>query len=96
MANWPLLAPGELHAERTTLVGQCWTLLTTEVFAEFAMTAPAAAKLWLERLARVTRHEIKSVLDEVPAKRMTNISKEFTLELLLVNQERLLKEQVRL
>jgi len=67
-------------------------LRTLEAFREFAMLAPGAARTWLERLSRVSPAEIRRILDEVPPKRMSGIAKRFTLELLGVNQERLLRE----
>jgi putative SOS response-associated peptidase YedK len=55
------------------------------------LEVPAAATAWLNRLASVSRSEVQRLLDEVPNKRMSAISKSFTLELLEENKRRLLK-----
>ena len=65
---------------------------TVEAFAAFAQQDPLAAQIWLARLAGVDRADVRRIVDEVPPKRMSNVAKEFTLELLMVNQERLRKE----
>ena len=64
---------------------------TVDVFFAFARLAPQAARSWTGRLAKVDRDAIWQVLSEVPNKRMSRITKEFTVELLLENQRRLLK-----
>jgi len=60
-----------------------------EAFLAFRQLARQAADAWIGRLASVTREEIGQVLDEVPNKRMSRITKDFTVELLLENQRRL-------
>ena len=67
---------------------------TIEAFATFAKFVPNAARLWLDRLARIKLESVQAILDEVPNKRMTKITKEFTAKLLQINQERLLQEKV--
>ncbi len=67
---------------------------TLEAFAAFAKLAPQAANTWLGRLAAIDSAAVKQIVDEVPEARMTRISKDFTLELLKVNQARLQQEQV--
>jgi hypothetical protein len=67
-------------------------LKTFEAFGEFAGHAPQAAQKWLQRLASINSKSIEAILDEVPPDRMTGIAKEFTLQLLLVNQRHLLQE----
>jgi hypothetical protein len=67
---------------------------TLEAFAAFARFALPAARTWLTRLAAVEQSALEGILAEVPNKRMTRIAKEFTLKLLMVNQERLGKELV--
>ena len=69
-------------------------LKTFEAFVAFAQYAPSATKLWLDRLAAIRLDEIRKLLDEVPPKRMSRISKDFTLHLLAFNQERFLKGPV--
>lgn len=67
---------------------------TIEAFVAFAQIAPSAATIWLAELKRIQAATIQAVLNEVPNKRMTKLCKEFTLELLLVNQQRLLEESI--
>jgi hypothetical protein len=67
---------------------------TLEAFAAFARLAPAAARCWLTHLAAVSRDAIAELLAEVPPPRMSNIGRDFTLELLMENQDRVLKEGV--
>jgi hypothetical protein len=71
-------------------------LTTLEAFKAFAGFSAPAARLWLERLAATPRDEVVSIIDEVPPMRMSGVTKEFTLELLMVNQERLLNERNQL
>lgn len=61
-----------------------------EAFRAFAQNTNAA-RVWLDRLRAVNQNEISSILERVPAERMSEICKRFTLELLLTNQRRLLE-----
>jgi hypothetical protein len=65
-------------------------LSTLEAFNEFAQRAPSGARIWLDMLASVTENEICAIVDEVPSERMSPIAKEFTIELILINRNRLL------
>ncbi len=67
-------------------------LSTFEAFFAFAQLAPIASRLWLGQLEKITPAAVQRILDEVPNKRMSRIAKEFTLELLVVNQRKLLTE----
>ena len=67
---------------------------TVEAFVAFAGFAPNAARLWLNQLEKIQPETVQAILDEVPNKRMTKITKEFTAKLLQINQERLLREKV--
>ncbi len=62
-----------------------------EAFGAFAKNAINAAHVWLDRLRAVNQNEIRGILERVPAERMSEICKRFTLELLLTNQRRLLE-----
>lgn len=62
-----------------------------EAFRAFASHAPGAGRSWPDRLRAVKRDEILGILERVPAARMSETCKRFTLELLLTNQGRLLK-----
>ncbi len=61
-----------------------------EAFRAFGQRIPGAAR-WLVQLATVQREAISGILDRVPAERMTETCKRFSLELLLANQQRLLE-----
>lgn len=61
-----------------------------EAFFFFAQTNPEAANAWKERLRAVTQDAVQSILDRVPTQRMSQVCRQFTLELLLTNQRRLL------
>jgi hypothetical protein len=67
------------------------TLGTLEAFEQFALAAPVAAKIWLERIRGVTKEEIRAIIQEVPPARMSDVARRFTLDLITANQERLLR-----
>jgi hypothetical protein len=71
-----------------------WPLGTVDAFREFAVWAPAASEVWLRQLGRINKPTVERILREVPPTRMSSISLAFTLELLVVNQGRLLGEAV--
>lgn len=60
-----------------------------DAFSAFAARAPAAAQQWISQLRAVQWDAVWSILDQVPAERMSDLSKRFTAELLAANQERL-------
>lgn len=62
-----------------------------EAFQAFGLGAPKAASLWLRRLRLLNRDAICGTVERVPAKRMSETCKRFTIELLAVNQRRLLE-----
>jgi hypothetical protein len=68
-------------------------LLTCDAYRTFAKLSPRAAEGWLIRLALVNRSRIVQILDEVPNRRMSSISKDFTLALLEENKRRLTEGQ---
>jgi hypothetical protein len=63
---------------------------TVEAFVAFARLAPNGGRIWLERLKVVDRESVRRILAEVPPQRMSKITKDFTLELLCENQQRLI------
>ncbi len=67
------------------------TLGTLDAFDRVAQTAPEAAKIWLQTIKGVTRKEIETIVQEVPPNRMSDVARCFTVDLIVVNQERLLK-----
>jgi hypothetical protein len=67
------------------------SLETREAYRAFASQIPIAVRSWQARLQGVNREAISDILDRVPATRMSQLCKRFTLELLMVNQRRLLE-----
>lgn len=61
-----------------------------ETFRMLAERVPIAAKAWLDRLRAVSRDGVLDILERVPVERMSETCKRFTLELLQINQQRLL------
>ena len=66
-------------------------LSTTDAFVSFARLAPSSGRIWLERLQGADRVSVRNILAELPPRRMSKIAKDFTLELLCENQQRLLE-----
>lgn len=62
-------------------------------FWAFAEQARSAAPAWLDRLDAVTRDDMWGILERVPAGRMSETCRRFTVELLLTNQRRLLNRK---
>lgn len=65
-------------------------LTALEAFARFAARAPSAAAVWRNRLAEVDEKTIAGILAQVPPDRLSAVGSEFTLQLLLENQKRIL------
>jgi hypothetical protein len=65
-------------------------MTTLAAWQAFSQRVPGAGRIWLDRLRAVDRVAIESILAEIPPQRMSQISREFTRELLLENQRRLL------
>lgn len=68
-------------------------LTALRAFREFAAPIEFAARAWKARLAGVDRPAIQGVLEQIPHERMTRVCRDFTLELLLANQRRILNEE---
>lgn len=66
------------------------TLPAIDAFKKFASQDSNARRLWLEKLAAIRQVDIEAILSEIPPSRMTPITRAFTLELLMINQRRLL------
>jgi hypothetical protein len=69
--------------------GQAKPMPTVAAWLAFAQLVPDAATIWLDRLRAVSRAEVEGVLDQIPPSRMSAVCREFTLQLLLENQRRL-------
>ena len=65
------------------------TVLALDVFRRFAERDPVAAQIWLGKLAEITHVAVNAVLAEIPPQRMSPVTREFTLKLLMTNQRRL-------
>lgn len=63
---------------------------TLDAFVEFGQRVPSAARAWVSRLGVAKTDDLLAILVEVPNHRMSNICKEFTLALLMVNRDRIL------
>jgi hypothetical protein len=67
---------------------------TLDAFLAFGSESPRAMQEWLRRLAIVEPSEVSDILNQVPQARMSPTTREFTLQLLTVNQRRLLQSGV--
>ena len=67
------------------------TMLAVDVFAEFAKRDLDAARIWLGKLAEISQFAVNAILAEIPPHRMSQVTRDFTSELLMINQRRLLK-----
>jgi len=65
-------------------------LSTFDAFIAFGKMSERAMGAWLRRLAAQTERNITETLAQVPEHRMSPTAREFTLQLLCVNQKRLL------
>ena len=66
------------------------TLLALDVLRQFAEKDPESARIWLGKLAEISQIAADAVLAEIPPQRMSPVTREFTLQLLMINQRRLL------
>ena len=67
------------------------TMLALDVFRRFAERDIEAARIWLGKLSEIAQNAVDAILAEVPPQRMSPVTREFTLELLTINQRRLLE-----
>ena len=72
---------GELRGARARLI---------DAWQAFSQKSPAVARIWIERLRSVDTSMVQKIIDNVPLQRMSQISRDFTLALLIENQNRLL------
>lgn len=66
------------------------TMFALDVFQHFA-GRDAAARIWLGKLSEISHNAVDAILAEIPPHRMSPVTKEFTTELLTINQRRLLE-----
>lgn len=67
------------------------TLPVLDAFQHFANREPESARIWLGKLAEISQIAVDAILAEIPPKRMSPVTREFTLKLLMINQRRLLE-----
>jgi len=67
------------------------TMFALDAFRNFAGRDIAAARIWLGKLREISEIAVDAILAEVPPQRMSPITRAFTLELLMINQRRLLE-----
>jgi hypothetical protein len=67
------------------------TMFALDVFRCFGERDIGAARIWLGKLNEVRQNAVDAILAEVPPQRMSPVTREFTLELLTINQRRLLE-----
>ena len=71
------------------------TLGTLECFEAFASHAAEAAKLWMRRLGAIEECKVREIVERVPSTRISNIAKQFTVELLNENKKRILQMDIQ-
>lgn len=62
-----------------------------EAFRLYGLMENQAALTWLNKLKEINHDQIKSIIDKVPDKLMSDVAKRFTLELIICNKENLLQ-----
>lgn len=67
-------------------------LYTFEAFEQAALHSPAAADYWRLRLRGITRDDVDEIIRQVPEPLMSPAARRFTIELLLLNQQRILNK----
>jgi len=60
-----------------------------EAFIEAARRHPTAARHWVDQINAITEPEMAILLGEVPLDRLSTVSRQFALELLMANQRRI-------
>jgi hypothetical protein len=69
-------------------------LFTIDAFLSAARKRPAAARFWLDRLQRITRHDCQAIFAQIPAGEISATAIEFALTLLELNQKRLFVAEI--
>ena len=71
------------------------TLGTLECFQSFASHAPQAAKAWIRRLQAIDASNAREIIKRVPSTRISDIARQFTVELLNENKKRILQMDIK-
>jgi hypothetical protein len=66
-------------------------MTTLDAFREAARLRPVAAKAWLDRLAQIKENAVSDIFAQVPDDRLSEVARRFAMEMLKLNQTRLLK-----
>lgn len=66
------------------------TVLALDVFRQFATLSLEGAQIWLGKLSDIGESAVDDILAEIPPQRMSATTREFTKNLLMINQRRLL------
>lgn len=82
-------ARSALYAEPTATKA----LSTLDAWLQWAAKTPAAAAVWRRQLAQVSRDTVDAVIASIHPDRMTAISRQFTLDLLVENRWRILESE---
>jgi hypothetical protein len=61
-------------------------LMTCRQAARKSLLKAPESKYWIEKIAEITEHQIKNILDQVSKEYMTDIDKQFCLAMLLSNK----------
>lgn len=64
---------------------------TLDCFTAFAAHSPVAARGWIDRLQTTDPKLVCEIVDRVPATRISDLAKQFTVKLLQANQQRILQ-----
>jgi hypothetical protein len=67
------------------------TMLALEVFRRFAERDAEAARIWLGKLSEISESVVEAILKEIPPQRMSPVTRDFTLRLIMINQRRLVQ-----
>lgn len=77
-----------------TSTGKIRSLSTLDAFIQAARQNPTAANGWRHRLSNVKPDDIVGIFERIPEHLMTRVAREFTIELLNLNQHRILKSEI--
>lgn len=72
-------------------IGDTKPMSTLEAWNACVARTPQAASIWRERLEQISEQAVEHLLREIPSRRMTEVCRQFTMELLKENQKRLVK-----
>lgn len=64
---------------------------TLEAYSLAARSDSCAARVWVDRLASVTQHQIETIFDRVPPRLISRSATQFAVVMLACNQRRLLE-----